>query len=60
MVTLNAEIEKRWWFWTPKLRRDDGSERRNREAMMDLNAKTENVALNIELKIDGGFERQNW
>ena len=31
--------EMRWWLWTPKLRRDSGSESRNREEMVALNAK---------------------
>ena len=60
MMTLNAESEKRWWLWTSKLRSDYGSEHQNQESMMALNTKTENMALNIELKRDGGSERQNW
>ena len=51
MMTLNAEIEKRWWIWMPKSRmmmalnvkteNDDGSECQNWESMMDLNVETE-------------------
>ena len=26
LMTLNAEAEKWWWLWTPKLRRDNGFE----------------------------------
>ena len=59
MMTLNEKLwkdsdsehqtEKRWWLWTPKLRRDGGSRRPNWEGM---------VALNAKLKRDGGSERQ--
>ena len=72
MMALNAKIKKWWWLWTSKLRSDDGSERRNWEAMVALNAETENddgferqnweamVALNAETENDDGSERRNW
>ena len=31
MMTLNAKTEKWWWLWTPKLRNNNGFERRNWE-----------------------------
>ena len=61
MMTLNAEIEKRWWLWTPKSR-----------MMMALNVKTENddgsECRNWEwwwlwmskLRRDSGSECQDW
>ena len=67
-MTLNTDTEK-WWLWTPKLRSDDdGSERQEENTMMALKAetkkwwwlwtpKTENMTLNVKLKIDDGFER---
>ena len=40
MMILNIETEKRWWrLLMPKLRSNDGSERRNWETMMAMNAK---------------------
>ena len=51
MMALNVGTKKRWWFWMPKLRSDDDSERRNWEAMMTLNAETEN---------DDGSKHWNW
>ena len=52
MMALNAEIEKgQRWLWTSKLGSNDGSERRNWEAVMALNAKTGKVALNTELNV---------
>ena len=43
------QIEKRWWLWTLKLRRDGDSECRNWEEIVVLNAKMKN----------NGFEGQN-
>ena len=72
MMTLNAETKKQWWLWIPKLRSDNDSKRRNREAMVALNTETENddgsehqkwkamVALNAETKNDDGTKRRNW
>ena len=45
-----------------KLRSDDGFERQNWEAMMNLNAETEKQwwPWTSKPKSDDGFERQNW
>ena len=51
MRALNAELKTRWWLWTPKLKSDDGSERRNWEVMM--------MTLNVKLKSDNDSERRN-
>ena len=58
MATLNAEIEKWWRLWTPRLRRNSGFERQSWEVMMALNSKlisgdgsecqTENVSVGSE------------
>ena len=55
----------------PKLRSDDGSERHtekwwrwlwtsNWEVITTPNAETEDATLNVDLKIDDGFECRNW
>ena len=50
LMALNAEAEKRWWLWTPKLWNNDGSELWDWKAMMALTAKTKN---------NDGSERRN-
>ena len=62
MVALNVETEKRWWFWTAKLKSDGSFECRNRETMVGLNAETEKRwwFWTPKLRNDGGSERQNW
>ena len=64
-MALNAETEKRWWLWMPKLRSDDGSNRRNWECGFErqnknanLNAKWKRnlMALNVKLKMQGNNE----
>ena len=60
MVALNAKTEKRWWLWTPKLKCDGGSERRNWEKMVALNAETKMWLWTPKLRNDGGFECRNW
>ena len=79
---FERQTERRWWLWMPKLRDDngsehqtenaDGSERRDWEEIMALNAKWKILmALNAEtkkwwrlwtpkLRIDNGSERRNW
>ena len=59
MMALNAKRSETW-LWTPKLRSDNGSERRmktnncserrNRETMVALNARTGEVTLNAKQK----------
>ena len=50
VIALNAETEKRWWLWMPKLR-----------TMMALNAKLRSDdGSECQTKNSDGSERQNW
>ena len=52
MMALNAETEKRWWLWTPKLRSNDMmTSNADWKKMLDLSAETENAALNAKMKM---------
>ena len=72
VVALNAGTEKKWWLralnrkwwwlWTPRLRRNSGSERQSWEVIMALNAETEKWwrLWTLRLRRNSGSERRNW
>ena len=47
MVALNAETEKRWWLWTSKLRKDNGTERQTMNDNFEHCNWEDMVALNV-------------
>ena len=58
MVALNAQTEKRWWLWTPKLRKDGGSKYQTKKRDGGSKHQIENMALKAKLRRDSGSECQ--
>ena len=48
MTTLNVELDKEWWLWTPNWNIDDSKYQTEGAA---LNAKRKNAALNAKQKM---------